>query len=285
MIPKTIVFGCALGSLLWLACAARPATEIVPVQEAAKSAYPPVIEASPARQQAAEEAWANFLSEARLSFAKPDLEPVLNTPRSLPPALAGNINLKTGDSKTGEALNEERAKELLRRFIERQHAVLGGDQRASTLGLKDLSLISFSRDGELYRATYRQMNYPFPIANGYGELRLALSRTGALVQLSSRILPAVELPAKAAVEREAVAAKLLNREFTYSNLAGQPLTYRVARREEISVKELVIYPKLEENKLTVHLAYPVEVGRGMTWTVYFDAVNGQEIEVKQNFQS
>lgn len=271
----------ALCGALVLACARPHPPENNPLQSKAEN-YPLVIEANAARQQAAEEAWALFLAEYRLPDAKPDFEPVLFTPRALPSALANRINLNTKGSAFGEA----EAAEALRRFIEHASAILSSDHRgSSSLTLKDLSLITFSNEGSIYRAVYQQMNYPFPLANGYGELRLVLSKTGALLQMSSRLVPTLELPTRPAIESSAIADKLLNREFTYTSIAGQPLHYKVARREEINVKDLVVYPKLEKDKLLFYLAYPVEVGRGTTWTVYIDAIKGGEIDVKQNFAS
>jgi hypothetical protein len=63
------------------------------------------------------------------------------------------------------------------------------------------------------------------------------------------------------------------------------MSYKVRDRSEVSIKDLVVYPKPEGNRIRIHLAYPVEVGSGMTWTVYVDAITGQEIDVKQNFVS
>ena len=247
--------------------------------------YPLMIEASAARQQAAEDAWNAFLSEYRLTFVKPELEPIIYTPRLLPTVIANLISLKAPDQKPDEILGEAQIKELLRRFIEKYHTILSGDLRTSSLSLKDVSLIAFSLDGNFYRATYQQMNYPFPLANGFGELKIAVSKTGNLLQLSSSVLPPDEFPARAKIEASEIKTKLANLEFTYSNLAGQPMTYKVTQESEIIVNDLVVFPKRSEQKLTLHLAYPVEVGRGTTWTIYIDAISGKEIEVKQNFQS
>jgi hypothetical protein len=247
--------------------------------------YPPVIETSPARAQAAEEIWAQFLAEYRLGFTTPELEPILYTPHSLPPALAMQLNIKPSDQKADAPLDEAQAKEYLRRFIDNHRAVLSGDQRSSALALKDLSLITFGNEGNLYRAVYRQMNYPFPIENGYGELRIVLSKTGALLQLSSRLIPTVEFPSRPKLEAATLTNRFLGREFTYSNIAGQPLKYKVAQASEINVKELVVYPKVSEQKIRLHLAYPCEIGRGTTWTIYVDAITGEELDTKQNFQS
>lgn len=257
----------------------------MPPQNAAQSNYPPVIEASPARAQAAEEAWTQFLAEYRLAFTAPELEPILYTPRTLPASLAMQINIKPSDKKAEEPLDEAQAKEYLRRFIDNHRAVLSGDQRSSALLLKDLSLITFGNEGNLYRAVYRQMNYPFPVGNGYGELRIVLSKTGALLQLSSRLIPAVEFPSRPKIEAATLTNRFLGREFTYSNLAGQPLKYKVAQASEIEIKELVVYPKMTEQNLKLYLAYACEIGRGTTWTIYVDAITGEELDTKQNFQS
>ncbi len=272
-------------AILLLSVSALVCSTPMPQQRSEQTNYPPVIEASPARAQAAEDAWTQFLSEYRLNFTAPELEPIIYTPRTLPSALAMQINLKPSDKKTDEPMDEAHAKEYLRRFIDNHRAVLSGDQRSNALSLKDLSLITFGNEGNLYRAVYRQMNYPFPIENGYGELRFVLSKTGALLQLSSRLIPTVEFPSRPKIEAATLTNKFIGREFTYSNIAGQPLTYKAAQASEINVKELVVFPKISEQKMTLHLAYPCEIGRGMTWTIYVDAITGEELETKQNFQS
>jgi hypothetical protein len=272
-----IVFTVLMAASL-CACAA-PGQVGVNTPQGKPQNYPPVIESSPDRQQAAQEAWKQFIVEFRLPDAGPDLEPVLNTPRALPTELAGKIILQT---KAG-AFGEMEAKEALRRFIERARTVLAGDPRNASFNLKDLSLVSFSNDGNFYRATYQQMNYPHPIANGYGELRLTVGKNGMLLQWGSTIIPVFELPARAEVATQSIVERMIGREFKYTNIAGMPMSYKVAERSEVSVKDLVVFPKREGDRITIHLAYPVEVGRGTTWTVYVDAIRGQEIDVKQNF--
>lgn len=280
---KLLFCGTALIMLLLSACAATRAPEVNTPQAKNDGNYPPVIEASAARQQAVEDAWRALLAEFKLPETRLTLEPILNTPRALPASLAGQINL----NQTGGKFDADQAREALRRFIERAHAVLSGDQRAGALSLKDLSLVSFSDEGEMYRARYRQMNYPFPLVNGYGEMSFVLSKSGALLQMSSRLISplllSAELPTRARVEPQKLIDPLIGREFTYSNFAGQPMTYKVTQRNEISVNELVIYPKQEGDRISVSLAWQITVGRGTNWTVFVDAITGQEIEVKQNF--
>jgi len=269
---------------LFCACAA-PGQVATNTPEGKLQNYPPVIEDTPQRRQSAFEAWKKLIAEFQLPESRLELEPVLNTPRSLPPEMTGRISLQT---KAG-AFGELEAKEALRRFIERASGVLfpnhTNGSSPGSIGLKDLSLVSFADDGGFYRAVYRQANYSFPISGGYGELRLAVGKNGALLQLNSRIIPALDLPARAEIAPQSLVDKMVGREFGYTNIAGQPMKYKVASRSEVSVKDLVVYPKQEGNRITIHLAYPVEAGQGTTWTVYVDAITGQEIDVKQNFAS
>lgn len=243
--------------------------------------YPPTVEATAEREQAAREAWRQFCAEFRLPEVKPDLEAVLNTPRSLPMEIAGRIYLNA----RSVAFDEMEAASALRSFIERARGVLTGEGAAVTLGVKDLSLVTFTKDGNFYRATYRQAGYPFPIVEGYGELRLVIGKDGTLLQLGSRLIPTFDLPAKAEIQPKTIAAGFVGREFKYSSIAGQPMSYKVADPSEVSIGDLVVYPKIEGKRLTIHLAYPIQAGKGTTWTVFIDAITGAELGVKQNFAS
>lgn len=275
---SAVLFATLAGALLLGACAA-PGQVAVNTPEGRPQNYPPSIEDTPQRRQAAGEAWKKFASELQLPEAKPELEPILNTPRAMPAEWVGKIGLS---AKNG-ALGDLEAKEALRRFIERFGYLLFPDYAANAFGLKDLSLTSFSGEGNFYRAVYRQANYSYPIADGFGELRLTIGKNGSLLQWESRIIPLFDQPTRPEVAAQTIVDKLVNREFTYTSVAGQPLRYKVTDRSDISVKDLVIYPKESGNKMTIHFAYLVEVGRGTTWTVYVDAVTGQELGVKQNF--
>ncbi len=268
------------GATLLAACAA-PGQVAVNTPQGAPQNYPPMIEDTPQRQQAAEDAWKKFLAECHLPDVKPDFEPVLNTPRALPPGLVGQIALNT---KAG-AFGELEAKEALRRFIERASGVLFPNHTNISIGLKDLSLVSFTNDGAFYRAVYKQVSYPFPIVSGWGELYLTAGKDGSLLQWNSRIIPVFEMPTRPEVAIQSIADSMVGREFIYTSIAGQPMSYKVTTRSEVSVKDLVVYPKQAGARITIHLAYPVEIGRGTTWTVYVDAITGQEIDVRQNFAS
>jgi hypothetical protein len=261
---------------LFLAACAAPGQGTANTPQSQR--YPPVVVDSPERQQAAQDAWTSFFGQFGLSGMKIELEPVLNTPRSLPLEAQGRINISKKILP-----GEIEAKEALRGFIENHRGLLSGYPKSASPTLKDLSLVSFTVDQSSFQATYKQVSYPFSIVEGYGELLLAVNNNGVLQQCRSTLIPVLELPTKAEVDVEDIKSRLFNREFTYTNIAGLRQSYRITRREEIVVKDLVIYPKRERGKLSIYLAYPVEAGSGMLWTVYFDAINGQELGIKQNF--
>ena len=273
--------------LCFLAACAAPGQVAVNTPQGQPAGYPPVIEDSPARRQVAEQAWTRFLAEWRLPETTPELMPVTYTPRSLPPSLAGRINLitKPGLNPKPGKLDELELKEALRRFIEHSAGVLSGSEAPTAMGRKDLSLLSFAGEGNFYRASFRQVNYPVRIAENYGELHFVIGKTGELLQWSSSLLPDVSLPARAEINPETLPERFLNREFTSAGVAGRPQTYRATQAGDIRVGDLIVYPKLMGNRLELHLAYPVTVGNSLSWTVYVDAVNGEELGVKQNFSS
>ncbi|MBO0720069.1 MAG: hypothetical protein J2P41_04565 [Blastocatellia bacterium] len=237
--------------------------------------YPPTYEPAAGRVEEIQGAWRKFLDDAQLPFSPLDLEPVFNTPRSLPAELAGRINLLRNKR---DSLGEMEAKEAVRDFLEGTFGIFGGNPQ-------ELSLISFSSTGNSYNFIYQQANYTFPLASGYGELNVAIDKTGRLLALSSSLVPKLDLPTSPSVNPEEFVDKLMGREFSYTTIAGKVQTYRIAKREEITVEDLIVYPRRQGDKLTIHLAYPVIVGNEMTWTVFIDAINGEELDIHQNFAS
>ena len=280
---RRIIFALWLSSLLWTSCAMPGQVGVkTPQGNTGGPEYPPVLDASPARQQASESAWRALAQEHQLpDTLRCDCDPVLLTPRALPVEAAGRIQIV----QKGAGFTDLELKEALRHFIEIHARLLGVNAGDTAIGQPELSLITLSHEGALTRVVYQQRSFPYPIAEGYGTLEFTLSKSGHLLQWHSSLLPNVTLPARATLEASALPARFVNREFTYSNIAGQPLRYRVARTDEVFVKEAVVYPRLAASRLTIHLAYPIVVGIGTTWTIYVDAMTGEELAVKPNFVS
>jgi hypothetical protein len=271
---KSLAFA---ASLMLVSCAVQPPEVNTPQADAR---YPQVLRDTPGRRAAAVDAWRAFLKDHSLPDVEPDLEPILDTPRALPQGLVNQIAIGGNNPN----LTAADAKEALRHFIEKSRPVLGGPQ-TKLFEVNDLSLTSFTDDGGSYRAVYRQMSFPFPMANNFGELHLACSKNGRLLQMSSRLVPDLEIHERPTVEPAGLKEKQVGREFTYRSTAGRPMTYKVAGIEVIGIKDPVIYPVVRGQRLVFFIAYPVQMGKGMTWTVYVDAVSGRELGVHQNFES
>lgn len=252
--------------------------------------YPPILTTDPKRQQIAQKAWQFFLKQYDLPQVESDFEPILYTLKELPKELSSQIVVLKSEDST---LTEAKMKEVLRNFIINVRAILCGDYYDNLLDLKDIVLESFGGGvGSLYRAFYKQTSYLFPIENNYGRLSFILGKDGKLITMRSNLIPLVDLPTQASIEPEILIDKLIGRVFLYEDFSGNQQVYKVKGREEIEdIKDgnLVVYPKLGNDKLIFHLAYKIGVGKMFgsfrDWIVYLDAITGEEIGITQNFNT
>ena len=240
-----------------------------------KQNYPSIISDSTDRRAKAEREWRRMLDAYKVPPTPPDLYPITYTPRSLL-GVSGGIKLVSAPPDAGAEKLAPR--EAVKGFIERWREFLGADPSA-------LSLISADESGDVRRFTYRQSNYSVPIAGGYGDMVAVLSKDGRLMQLDDRFIPQVELPLRAQVERGTVAQRIVGRTFTYSDIAGREQRTQITRADEITVRQLVILPIEKGDAIEVHLAWEVLAGTSLSWTVYVDAISGEELRVVQNFNT
>jgi hypothetical protein len=96
---------------MFCACAS-PGQVSVNTPEGRLQNYPPAIEDTPQRRQAAFEAWKKLLAEYQLPESRPELEPVLNTPRALPTEMAGRVR-RTGSEGGPAAVHRPRERRAL----------------------------------------------------------------------------------------------------------------------------------------------------------------------------
>ena len=280
---RRFIFALWLGGLLCASCATPGQVGVKTPQNNLSGApeYPMALDATPARQQASESDWRSLAQEHQLpDTLRCDCDPFLLTPRALPVEAAGRIQVVKKSPFTDLEL-----KEALRHFIEIHARLLGVNAGDTAIGQPELSLVTLSHEGALTRVVYQQRSFPYPIVDGFGTLSFTLSKSGHLLQWHSSLLPNVALPARATIETSALPERFVSRDFSYSNVAGQPLRYRVARADEVFVKEAVVFPRVTDKRMTIHLAYPIVVGVGTTWTIYVDAMTGEELAVKANFVS
>jgi hypothetical protein len=55
--------------------------------------------------------------------------------------------------------------------------------------------------------------------------------------------------------------------------------------DDVTVRQLVVIPIEKGDAIEVHLAWEVLAGSSLSWTIYVDAINGEELRVVQNFNT
>ena len=240
-----------------------------------KQNYPSIISDSTDRRAKAEREWRRMLDAYKVPPTPPDLYPITYTPRSLLGVSGGFMLLAAPTEAGAEKLT---IREAVKGFVERWREFLGADPAA-------LSLVSANESGDVRRFTYRQSNYSFPVSGGYGEMVAVVSRDGRLMQLDDRFIPQVELPLRPQVERATAAEKVVGRTFTYSDISGREQRTQITRADEITVRQLVVIPIEKGDAIEVHLAWEVLAGSALSWTIYVDAISGEELRVVQNFNT
>jgi hypothetical protein len=245
------------------------------VPNLAKQNYPAVIKDSADRRAKAEREWRRMLDSYGVPPTPPDLYPITGTPRSLL-GVSGGIKLLATKPEPGTETFALR--EAMKGFIDRWRELLGVDPAT-------VSLIVAERTTDSERLTYRQGNYAYPVAGNFGEMVAVIAKDGSLMQLDDRFVPVVDLPLKPSIDRGLAGKKVLGRTFSYKDITGREQRTSIGAPNEVSVKRLVVLPLEKGDAVEAHLAWEVVAGNSLSWTVYIDAVTGEDLRVIQNFQT
>jgi hypothetical protein len=264
MTGKYLIFAVA-PALLLAGCAATPK-----VPGGQKENYPGLIKDSTDRRARAETEWRRMLEAYNVPQTPPDLYPITYTPRSLL-GVSNGIKIASqpslGNDPEGLALRE-----FARAFIQRWRDLIGADPSS-------ISLASAAQSGGGRQLVYKQANYPFAVAGNYGTMTINLTADGRVAGFDDRFIPVVELPVRPSIERDAAAAKLVGRSFTFTDSAGKQQSLSISDRSQVQVKQLVVIPIQKGDMLEVHLAWEIIAGKSEGRTVYVDAVNGEELKL------
>ena len=237
--------------------------------------YPLTILESTEHRDAMAAAWVRFFDAYNVPPERrrvPELAPVTHTPTSF--LGIGPVRLVA----EGTA-DEERIRLLLREFVAQNAELLG-------VAANSLSLESVSGAGPIgKRYDFVQAAYPFPIAPPFGRLTFVVTPAGEIVTIDDTAIPVGPLPREPRLTREAAQQRVVGMTFTYGDIAGREQKTTVDDPAQVVVKRLVVYPELTDAALRVRLAWEVEAGSGMTWTVYVDAIDGKIVGTRQNFQT
>jgi hypothetical protein len=234
------------------------------------------------RREAALTAWTKFTGEQGITNAPlPELQPVTATISSLPEFSGTPLYLpKVGDDIP---MNEENTRESLRRFIASASPILGAQSQ-------QLSLIQRvdAADGTK-RALYEQRPFRYPLRNGYGKLEITFAPDRRVLQINSTCITDIEQLQRAGAgtrprwEADKVGAQIMDRTIVYKDAAGNSQTLAIAKGEELTVRELVIFPRPRPNNpavLEFHLAWEITVKRASgSFNIYLDAVTDEVISV------
>src|SRR4030095_3261892 len=259
-----------IAALLLTGCELSPQ-----VPGANKQNYPAVIKDSADRREKAEREWRRMLDSYGVPPTPPDLYPITGTPRSML-GVSGGIKLLNRQPEPGTEKFAHRAS--MKAFIDRWRELLLADPET-------VSLMSADESGDTDRLTYRQGNYAYPVAGNFGEMVAVISKDGRLLQLDDKFVPVVELPSKPTIERALAGKKVVGRTFSYTDIAGREQRTPMGDPNEVTVKRLVVLPLEKADAVEVHVAWEVIAGKSLSWTVYIDAVTGEELRVSQNFQT
>ena len=268
MNPLRLTFFLVVAALL-VGCEPSPK-----VPNTTQKNYPAIIRESTDRRAKAEREWRRMLDAYSVAQTPPDLHPIIYTPRSLL-GVSGGIKLMAAPPEPGD--DAIALREAAKAFIDRWRELLYADPSA-------VSLVSGAAEGSARRLTYRQVNYGLPIAGNYGEITAVVSKDGLLTQLDDRFIPTVELPQHPQIAREDAQKRVAGRTFTYADVAGHEQKVQIAAAE-VTARQLVILPIQKGDNIEVHLAWELKAGKSLSWTVYIDAMTGDELRSTQNFQS
>jgi hypothetical protein len=260
-----------IAATLLAACDSAPKVPNAPQ----KSNYPIIIRESADSRAKAEREWRRMLDAYSVAQTPPDLHPVIYTPRSLL-GVSGGIKLLAGPPERGSETVALR--EAMKRFLDRWRDLLNADPSA-------VSLAGSNTADANQRLTYRQANYGFPVVGNYGEITAVISNDGRLLQLDDRFIPPTELPQRPQITREDAQKRVVGRTFTYTDIAGREQRTQVTNAADVTARQLVVLPIQRGDNIEVHLAWEVVAGRGLSWTVYVDAITGDELRTVQNFQT
>lgn len=266
------------------ACADRPAPNATGPRPNGVP-YPVLMTDTADRREAELNAWTKFTQDQGITNAPaPELQPVTATIRSLPTFTGTPLYLpKVGE---GATMSEEETRESLRRFIMSASALLGAEpQQLSLTQRTDLA-------GGTKKARYEQRPFRYPLRNDYGVVEITFAPDRRIIQISSTCIPEIEQLQRAGTgirprwTADKVPEQIVGHAFTYTDAtAGNQQTLTVPKAEEITVRELVIYPVARVSDpmvLEFHLAWEITLGHETNpVTIYLDAVTDEIIGVKQ----
>jgi hypothetical protein len=273
---------CLVVAFWMCGCAAAPAPDPAGPR-ANEPPYPVLLVEDADRRETTLAEWRTLTRDQGIMDAPaPELQPVTATVHSIPTLAAPLYLPKVGE---GTPMTEEETRESLRRFIEAASNLIGAEPRQLSLILRtDLA------DGTK-KAEYRQRPFRnYPLRGDYGVLEISFAPDRRILQLTSTCIPAVDQLQRSGsgirplVTAEQVPQRIVGQTLAYTDQGGNRQTYTATTVDEITLRELVVYPRPRASDPTVlefHLAWEALVGGEPRRVVHLDAITGEIIAVTQ----
>lgn len=244
--------------------------------------YPVILTEQSQRREAAVLAFNRIAQRSGpVNLTEGYLQPVTATIKSLPADPGTPLYLpKVGSNAE---MDEEEAREALRRFINEWRVLIGANP-------SQLSLIErVDRPDRTKIALYEQRAFRYPLRGDFGKLQIHFTASRRLLNLASSCIPDAERLQLALagitprLTAEDAIKHVRDRGVKYIDSFGNQQTFNVSGSNEINSRELVTYvlpSRLGADSLEIHIAWEVTVSNAPFKAVYADALNDEIIAVR-----
>ena len=129
-----------------------------------------------------------------------------------------------------------------------------------------------------------QTHKGFPVEGDVSSLTVFANANG-ISRIDGYWFPKITVPLEPKISKTSAKNKLNGRTFTYGDIFGRPVNFRVEQKDLSNIAHKVVFVKKSSQGLEFRLAWKIPVGQGLSWTVYVDAITGEELKVVQMFQT
>lgn len=155
----------------------------------------------------------------------------------------------------------------------------------SSLGCVNCDTPILERKGIILKIQFRGQTYNgLPVEGDISPL-IVFANVNGVSRIDGHWFPKITVPPEPKISEASAKNKLDGRIFTYGNIGGGPVNYRVEQKDLDKVAQKVVFVKKSSQGLEFRLAWKIPVGQELPWVVYTDAITGEELKVVQGFET
>lgn len=198
-----------------------------------------------------------------------------------------------GETVRMEIVDEARIVEMVKKWLVQNSEFTGITKKSDAIvdnvmkldGCIKCEAPNFDRKVIGLRLDFRGQSYNgLPIEGDISPLTV-FANANSISRIDGYWFPKITVPLQPKVSNDLAKNKLNGRTFTYSDFTGNPIYYHVEQKDLSNVAHKVVFVKKLSQGLEFRLAWKISVGQGLSWTVYVDAITGEELKVVQMFQT